>query len=75
MWFQWVPVSEAESCPAQVLQTLVDSFNKQVAMLLGARHRGDGQGQGWASFCSNAQMFEDIQCSEGVCYTGLLRAM
>lgn len=63
--FSGRPVSEAESCPAQVVQTLVDSFNKQVSMSYGARPIPGTEEMAKDMVYSNAQVFNDIQRSEG----------
>lgn len=77
MCVQWVPVSLAESCPIHLVQTLIHSFDKDLSIFLCAkhfsRHRSWRHKQGYVSFCSNAQVFEDVQYSEGASSQGCQR--
>ena len=71
--FRGCPVIEAESCPAQVVQTLIDSFSKQVSMRMVPGPIPGTEEMAKDKVCSNTQVFKDIQRREGVCHTGLLR--
>ena len=71
--FSGRPLSEAESCPAQVVQTLIDSFSKQVSMRMVPGPIPGTEEMAKDKVCSNTQVFKDIQRREGVCHTGLLR--
>lgn len=71
--FSGRPVSEAESYPAQVVQRLIDSFNKQVSMRTVPGPIPGTEEIAKDKVCSNTQVFKDIQRSEGVCHAGLLR--